>query len=247
MFERLIAAAKRLYHLLPTPPSTNYLYRRFDIDPYSLLPPNPVIFDIGSKDAEGKYAWGGPPRGARMICVDIEHRPGVSLVADAHDLGAVRDEAADCVVTVSALEHVRHPDQVMREIRRILKPGGIVYVNVPFVFPFHSDPDDFYRYSYRGIEILCRNFERLDSGFNRGPASTMHHLLVHFLAILFSFNSRAVYGINVDLFSWLLFWVKYLDAIIATYPTAFVIHSGSYFIGRKPRPGKALGPEIRHS
>ena len=235
MIAKLVAAAKRLYRSLPAPPSTNYLYRRFDVDPYRLLPANPVIFDIGSKDAKAEYAWGAPPPGARVICVDIEHRPGVSLVADAHDLGAVRDETADCVVTVSTLEHVRHPDQVMREIGRILKPGGIVYVNVPFVFPYHSDPDDYYRFSYRGIEILCRDFERLDSGFNRGPASTMQHLLVHFLAILFSFNSRVVYGVNVDIFSWLLFWLKYLDAVIAWYPAAYVIHSGSYFIGRKRR------------
>ena len=239
MLGPLIATAKRLYHVLPTPPSTNYLFRRFDVDPYRLLPPNPIIFDIGSKDAAGRYAWGALPQGARVICIDIEHRPGVTLVADAHDLGAIRDETADCVVTVSTLEHVRHPDQVMREIFRILKPGGVVYVNVPFVFPYHSDPDDFYRFSHRGIEILCRDFERLDSGFNRGPASTMHHLLVHFLAILFSFNSRTIYGINVDLFSWLLFWVKYLDAIIARYPTAYVIHSGSYFIGRKPPERRA--------
>jgi SAM-dependent methyltransferase len=235
MFEYLVAAAKRLYRALPAPPSTNYLYRKFDIDPYVLLPANPVIFDIGSKDAKAEYAWGAPPPGARVICVDIEPRPGVSLVADAHDLGAVRDATADCVVTVSTLEHVRHPDQVIREIGRILKPGGIVYVNVPFVFPYHSDPDDYYRYSYRGVEILCRDFERLDSGFNRGPASTMQHLLVHFLAILFSFNSRVVYGINVDVFSWLLFWLKYLDAVIAWYPAAYVIHSGAYFIGRKRR------------
>ena len=158
----------------------------------------------------------------------------MDLVADAHDLHMVESGSVDLVVSVSVLEHVRDPRKVVAEIFRILKPGGIIYVNVPFVFPFHADPDDFWRFSYQGILILCEQFERVDSGFNRGPASTMHHLLVHFFAMLFCFNSRTIYGINVDLFRWLLFWVKYLDKFLARYQMAYVIHAGSYFIGRKP-------------
>jgi SAM-dependent methyltransferase len=227
-------ALKKLYHLLPVPPSTNYLYRRISPCPYELLPPTPLIFDIGSKEAKGSYAFGKPPAGAKVVCVDIAPGDGVDLVADAHDLHMVETGSVDLVVTVSVLEHVRYPHRVVAEIFRILKPGGIVYVNVPFVFPFHADPDDFWRFSYKGIVILCEQFERIDSGFNRGPASTMHHLLVHFLAMLFSFNSRTLYGINLDLFRWLLFWVKYLDSFLAKYQMAYVIHAGSYFIGRKP-------------
>jgi SAM-dependent methyltransferase len=229
--------AKRIYHLLPPAPSTNFLYRKIKPNPYELLPPRPVIFDIGSKEAKGVYAFGSPPPDAKFVSVDIEPGPGVDLVADAHDLHMVPSDSVDLVTTISVLEHVRYPQRVMSEIFRVLKPGGIVYVNVPFIFPYHSDPDDFYRFSYRGIDILCEAFERIDSGFNRGPASTMHHLLVHFLALLFSFNSRALYGVNVDLFKWLLFWVKYLDKFLAKYQMAYVIHAGSYFIGRKPASG----------
>ena len=224
---------KEVYHLLPEPPSTNYLYRSFDVNPYSLLPPNPTIFDIGSKEARGSYAFGDPPPGAKVVCVDMFDGPSVDLVADAHDMHMVADNSVDCVVTVSTLEHVRYPQKIVAEIYRILKLGGIIYVNVPFVFPFHADPDDFYRFSYNGIKILCEQFECLDSGFNRGPASTMHHLLVHFLAMLFCFNNRILYGINIDVFRWLLFWVKYLDLFLARYSMAHIIHAGSYFIGRK--------------
>ncbi len=230
----MIDVLKRLYHRLPRPPSTNYLYREIRPNPYTLLPPRPVVYDIGSKQVRAGYAFGAPPADATVVCVDIAAAPGVDLVADAHDLHMVASDSVDFVTTISVLEHVRHPQQVVREIHRILKPGGIVYVNVPFIFPYHADPDDFYRFSFRGIDILCEDFERIDSGFNRGPASTMHHLLVHFLAILFSFNRRTLYGINVDVFSWLLFWVKYLDKVIARYSMAYVIHAGSYFMGRKP-------------
>jgi SAM-dependent methyltransferase len=225
---------RRLYRLLPRPPSTNYLYRTISPNPLQFLPPNAVIFDIGSKDAKGSYAFGSPPQGAQITCVDIAPGPGVDLVADIHDMHMVTSGSVDFVTSVSVLEHVKNPQQAMKEIFRILKPGGIVYVNVPFIFPFHADPDDFYRFTYKGIDLLCDGFERIDSGFNRGPASTMVHLMVHFMAMLFSFNSRMLYGVNVDLFTWMLFWVKYLDKFLARYQMAYVIHAGSYFIGRKP-------------
>jgi len=224
---------KSIYHALPRPPSAHYRCRNFDVNPYSLLPQNPTIFDIGSKEARGTYGFGPPPADAKIVCVDMVDGLGVDLVADAHDMHMISSGSVDCVVTVSTLEHVRYPQKVVAEIYRILKPGGLLYINVPFVFPFHADPDDYYRFSCNGIKILCEQFERLDSGFNRGPASTMHSLLIHFLALLFCFNSRTLYGINVDLFSWLLFWVKYLDVFLARYSMANVIHTGAYFIGRK--------------
>ena len=225
---------RKIYHLLPAPPSTNYMYRKISPGAYDLLPPNAIIFDIGSKEARGSYAFGSPPTDAKVVCVDMQQGPGVDLIADAHDLPMVASDSVDLVTSVSVLEHVRYPQKVIGEIYRILKPGGIVYINVPFVFPFHADPDDFYRFSYKGVAILCEKFERIDSGFNRGPASTMHHLLVHFLAMLFCFNNRMLYGINQDLFRWVLFWVKYLDKFLARYQMAYVIHAGSYFLGRKP-------------
>jgi len=180
---------KQLYRLLPDPPSTNYLYRTISPSPYDLIPNHALIFDIGSKESKGSYVFGMPPADAKVVCVDIAPGPDVDLVADAHDLHMAKTSSVDLVVTVSVLEHVRYPSKVVAEIFRILKPGGVIYVSVPFVFPFHADPDDFWRFSYKGVLILCEQFERIDSGFNRGPASTMHHLLVHFLAMLFSFTA----------------------------------------------------------
>lgn len=227
------SALKRMYHALPRPPSTNYLFH-IPRNPYQLLKAGAVIFDVGSKDARGSYAFGAPPERAKVVCVDIEAGEGVDLVADVHDMHTVPSDSIDCVITVSTLEHVRYPQKAMKEILRILKPGGVLYVSVPFVFPFHSDPYDNYRFSSDGVRILCEDFECVESGFNRGPASTMCHLMVHFSAILFSFNSRTLYGINVDLFTWLFFWIKYLDVFLGKYKMAKVIHGGAYFLGHKP-------------
>lgn len=219
--------------MLPDPPTTNYLYREIKPNPFEFLPAAPIIYDIGSKNSRGGYAFGNLPKDAKIVCVDIQDGAGVDLVADAHNLHMVENNSVDLIINVSMLEHARYPQKIVKEMYRILKPGGIIYINVPFIFPFHADPSDFYRFSYKGIDILCEDFDKLDSGFNRGPASTMHHLLVHFFAILFSFNNEVLYSINVSLFKWLLFWVKYLDKFLANYKMAHVIHSGVYFLGRK--------------
>jgi SAM-dependent methyltransferase len=219
-------ALRRIYHRLPSPPHSNYTFRR--VDPFALLSDNAVVFNIGSKDTPVQL-----PRGMRMVTVDID--PGVApdIVADAHDLHMIPSDHADGVLVISVLHHCRKPWVVVEELYRILKPGGIIYANVPFMFPFHVDPDDFWRVSYHGIDVLFERFEKIDSGYNRGPASSMNELLVHFNALLFSFGSRRLYGLNVDVFRWLLFWVKYLDVLLAKHPAARVIHTGTYFLGRK--------------
>jgi len=80
-------------------------------------------------------------------------------VVDAHDLFMVEDGSADCVVTVSTLGHMRYPQKIMKEIYRILRLGGVVYANVPFIFPFHKDPQDIYRFISDENKVLCADFK----------------------------------------------------------------------------------------
>src|SRR5215813_3972050 len=199
---------------LPPAPSTNYLYREFTVNPYHLLPPNAVIYDIGARDARGHYSFGPPPAGAKLVCVDLVPGPGVDIVADAQDLYSIKDASADCVLAVGLLLHCENPQQAVDEFLRILKPGGILYLSVPFVLvraqiPGIYDPNVYFHFTIEGVEILARNFVKLQSGFNRGPASSVCEILIVFLAILFSFNSRRLFLINRYVFGWLLFWVKY--------------------------------------
>jgi hypothetical protein len=44
----------------------------------------------------------------------------------------------------------------MKEINRILRPGGIVYISVPFIFPFNKDPQDLYRFTSYGIKVFVK-------------------------------------------------------------------------------------------
>jgi len=227
---RLLRAA---YRRLPEPPSTNFAYCPVKPSPYDLLPPNPIIYDIGSKDARAGY-FGSPPAGAKIFCTDIEPRAGVDIVADAQSMPQIPSGSADCVFLVSVLQHIPSPQKAIEEAFRILRPGGIIYVNVPFIWFYATDPVDFYRFSLTGLEFLCSQFQHIASGSQRGPASTFCDLLIRFLAILFSFNSNALYTANVYCGKWTLFWIKYLDILIARYSMGYLMWGSPYFLGRKP-------------
>jgi SAM-dependent methyltransferase len=59
----------------------------------------------------------------------------------------VDDERFDLVWCSQTLEHCRDPLAVLHEFRRILKPGGEVWLTAPFYYEEHEKPWDFYRFT----------------------------------------------------------------------------------------------------
>ncbi|MEN3977219.1 class I SAM-dependent methyltransferase [Emcibacter sp. SYSU 3D8] len=64
------------------------------------------------------------------------------------------DESFDSVVCFQVLEHVPEPWRVLDEASRVLKARGLAIVTVPFLFPYHSSPGDYYRYTHEGIQAM---------------------------------------------------------------------------------------------
>ena len=60
----------------------------------------------------------------------------------------------DSAVCNQVLEHVFNPDDFVREIARVLKPGGALLLTVPFVWNEHEQPYDYARYSSFGLRAL---------------------------------------------------------------------------------------------
>ncbi len=60
----------------------------------------------------------------------------------------------DSLVTNQVFEHVFNPDEFLDESFRVLMPGGLLLMTVPFVWDEHEQPHDFARYSSFGIRAL---------------------------------------------------------------------------------------------
>jgi len=64
------------------------------------------------------------------------------------------DGCFDACVNVVTLEHVREPAQVLREMARVLRPGGRLLLIAPHEWEEHQQPHDYYRYTRYGLEYL---------------------------------------------------------------------------------------------
>jgi len=62
------------------------------------------------------------------------------------------DNHFDAVVSFEVFEHVFNIDDVFVEIRRVLKPGGQLFITLPFALYEHEMPFDFARYTSCGIK-----------------------------------------------------------------------------------------------
>src|SRR5262249_12485851 len=60
----------------------------------------------------------------------------------------------DSAVCNQVLEHVFEPEAFLKEINRVLKPGGCLLLTVPFAWDEHEQPRDYARYSSFGIGAL---------------------------------------------------------------------------------------------
>jgi len=78
------------------------------------------------------------------------------------------DGSFDTILLSDVLEHIPVPEQLCREMARVLAPGGKLLMNVPFIYRPHEEPHDYYRYTeyavrrfmaLAGLEVL--EFERL--------------------------------------------------------------------------------------
>jgi SAM-dependent methyltransferase len=68
------------------------------------------------------------------------------------------DNSFDSVFCSEVFEHVFNLEEVLVEIKRVLKPGGKILITVPFSWNEHEIPFDFARYSSFGIRhILEKN------------------------------------------------------------------------------------------
>jgi SAM-dependent methyltransferase len=66
----------------------------------------------------------------------------------------VEDASFDLVLCTQVLEHAVDPDKVVRELRRVVKPGGRVLASTHGVQVYHPDPVDLRRWTHEGLRRL---------------------------------------------------------------------------------------------
>jgi SAM-dependent methyltransferase len=120
----------------------------------SKVPAGSLVLDAGS----GKAPYRDLFCHARYESADFElvDKPyaETTYVCDLTSI-PVEDERFDFVIFNQTLEHVPEPCEVLRELHRVLKPGGRMICTAPLFYEEHEQPYDFYRYTQYAYRHLC--------------------------------------------------------------------------------------------
>ena len=169
-----------------------------------------------------------------VINLDVYPYHNVTIVGNIYRL-PFSDNEIDTVICDQVLEHLDNIPNALKEMNRVLKVGGLIYVAVPFVAGYHSSPGDYYRFTKEGIIAIMEQhgFLKLKSGIRQGPTSAFLSVFNKWLALILSFGSSKLYQLLLMLFMALTFPLKFLDYLIYQYSSAEDIAFGFYYLGRK--------------
>jgi SAM-dependent methyltransferase len=193
------------------------------------LPPGARVLVIGGavmgSGSDALYAGGLEVVGLDIYPTDLTH-----VISDAHEI-PFQDETFDAVWLQAVLEHVLDPAVVVAEAYRVLKPGGLIFADTPFMQPVHEAAYDFTRFTRSGHRWLFRRFEEIEHGATAGAGTALLWSLRYFV--------RAVSGSQMAamLSTAPVFWLRFFDRNTRRHQDAA---SGFYFFGRKA--GRPLEP-----
>ncbi len=170
--------------------------------------------------------------GSHLNLINLDVLPTtkhLDTMADAHRL-PFADESLDAIYSNAVLEHVQRPWLVAEEIYRVLRPGGKIFINVPFLNIIH-DVHDYFRFTDKGLEILFSRFEKIDGGASAGPSSFLGPFFIEY--ILCFVPGRYLKTLLRSPLSLLAWPMKYLDIPIRRSADLRLTADAFYFVGVK--------------
>lgn len=157
---------------------------------------NGVVIDLGGgKNPSYERFWQIKPE--KFIRVDINEKAEPDVIANLNELLPFSDNFADAIFLFNVIYILENPSGALKEINRILKTDGRLFITSPFIFNEAKEPNDYWRFTSEGLEKILR-----EAGFNE--------FLIKPIGERFS---AAVYLISPFLLFWPIKFIFYVLAI----------------------------------
>jgi len=179
----------------------------------------------------------------KVLNLDIAVGADVDILAKAQSL-PIRSDAVDVIVSQETLEHVAEPFEAIAEINRVLKPGGLLYLQLPFTIGYHPGPDDFWRFTREGIEQLVSScgLRVLVVDVAVGASTGFYRVAVEYFAVLLSLPMRRSYLPIKAALALTLYPLKYLDRVTDLSPETDRVAGGYFVVATKPHLDAVVSP-----
>ncbi|MBT4192079.1 MAG: class I SAM-dependent methyltransferase [Candidatus Diapherotrites archaeon] len=141
------------------------------------IPKGSKVLEIGS----GPITYRNLFPDCEFIGTDLIKGKNVDVVADVRKLPFKKNEF-DYVLCFSVLEHVFETEKALSEMHRCLKKNGTLIVSVPFLYPLHDEPGDFYRFTQFALKkMLSAKFSsvKVESMYYLPPIMRLFKKLIH--------------------------------------------------------------------
>jgi len=116
------------------------------------------LLDIAPQDHEGAKEFF---KKSRISTLDIDSNSGATFIADIckNNSEIIPDNYFDIIVCTEVLEHTLNPFLAIKEMKRMLKSGGLLLISAPFNFRIHGPLPDCWRFTEHGLKELLKDFK----------------------------------------------------------------------------------------
>jgi SAM-dependent methyltransferase len=173
-----------------------------------------ILIDIGC----GEKPYQTLTKGKVIAHIGLDH-PGslhsnthVDLLATAYQTG-IEKNSVDTILSTVVIEHLERPQEAIKEMFRILKPGGYMILTAPLFWHIHEEPRDFYRYTKYGLKHLLTNagFDIIEIKPLSGFIVTFSQELIYFLKqVQCRFFQILIYPLLL-IIQYIAFWLNRWD------------------------------------
>ncbi|MDD4892788.1 MAG: class I SAM-dependent methyltransferase [Candidatus Rickettsiella isopodorum] len=128
------------------------LYRAYHRIFKKHIKPGQELIDVGAGRLFYRRIIQNYTKNYKSIDVQKTH-PEIDFIGSSSHTG-LPDNSYDIVFCSMVLEHTPNPQESFKEFFRLLRPGGIAIIAVPFLIYLHNEPHDYYRYTKYALRLF---------------------------------------------------------------------------------------------